>query len=202
MTKKEEIKEYLMFHNIYDALEKYDNIEELNIILEIVIEKRYFYDVSTVLLKFPKNNKSDLFKENVLSNYVSHLNSYEIREIICSIFNDQIKLKLLYEYLDFLSKNNEIVHIINSLNDDTLKVNQFRKNIKYYDSESFSDYLRRIKDSSLRTKEFLLYKEQFPDFRLLIRILYHIQQMRVNIIYLINFMMKPKKSKFPILLLI
>ena len=62
MTKKEEIKEYLMFHYIYDALEKYDNIEELNIILEIVIEKRYFYDVSTVLLKFPKNNKSDLFK--------------------------------------------------------------------------------------------------------------------------------------------
>lgn len=166
MTKKEEIKEYLMFHNIYDALEKYDNIEELNIILEIVIEKRYFYDVSTVLLKFPKNNKSDLFKENVLSNYVSHLNSYEIREIICSIFNDQTKLKLLYEYFDFLSKNNEIVHIIDSLNDDTLKVNQFRKNIKYYDSESFSDYLKRIKDSSLRTKEFLLYKEQFPDFRL------------------------------------
>lgn len=166
MTKKEEIKKYLMFHHIYDALEKYNNIEELNIILEIVIEKRYFYNVSTVLLKFPKNNKSDLSKENVLSNYVSHLNSYEIREIICSIFNDQTKLKLLYEYFDFLSKNNEIVHIINSLNDDILKANQFRNNIKYYDSVSFSDYLRRIKNNSLRTKEFLLYKKQFPDFEL------------------------------------
>ena len=79
MTKKEEIKEYLMFHYIYDALEKYDNIEELNIILEIVIEKRYFYDVSTVLLKFPKNNKSDLFKENVLFVYISILRKHFIK---------------------------------------------------------------------------------------------------------------------------
>lgn len=166
MAKIEEIKNYLKSNNIFNTLDKYHEVDELYIILNILIEEHKFYSIVEVLLKFPLTNDFDEIKKKTLNEYSEHLNSYEIMCLISKISNDKIKLDLFYKYFNYFKEKYEITNVINSLNNDKLKKEIFKDNIKYYDSESFSDYLRKIKDDNLRTSEFLLYKGQFPDFRL------------------------------------
>ena len=166
MTIQDEIKKYFNSHNIYDCLEKYKSIDELHIILNIMIENQNFNNIDIILSKFPLNFETDIIKQNILLRYSVRIFPYVISKIVCMIYSDELKLKLFKEYFNSFDDNYQITCIINSLNDDNLKQQIFKDNIKYYDEEGFSNYLRRIKDDALRTKELVLYKTQFPDFRL------------------------------------
>ena len=166
MTNIDEIKDYLKSNSISNTLDKYHKVDELYIILNIIIEEHKFHSIVEVLRKFPRTNEFDEIKQKVLNEYCNYLDSYKIMNLISIISDDELKLDLLYKYFDKFEENYEITYVINSLNDDKIKINTFKEYIQYYDSEDFSDYLRKIKNDNLRTSEFLLYKEQFPDFRL------------------------------------
>ena len=166
MANIDEIKDYLKSNNIFKTLDKYYEVDDLYIILNTFIEEHKFHSIVEVLRKFPQTNEFDEIKKKVFNDYSNYLDSYKIMDLISIISNDELKLDLFYKYFDKFEENYEITHVINSLNDDKIKINTFKEYIKCYDSETFSDYLRKIKNDTLRTREFLLYKEQFPDFRL------------------------------------
>ena len=166
MEKISEIKEYLKSNNIFSVLYKYHEVDELYIILNILIEEHKFHSISAVLSKFPLTNEFDEIKKKALNQYSDYLDSYQLMNLISKISSDEVKFDLFYKYFDKFEENYEITYVINSLKNDNLKGKTFREYIKYYDSETFSDYLRKLKDDNLRTSEFLLYKNQFPDFRL------------------------------------
>lgn len=166
MTKRNEIKDYLKLNSLFNTLDKYHEVDELYIILNILIEDHKFHSITEVLSSFPLTNEFDEIKEKVLNQYSNYFDSYKIINLISKISSDETKLNLFYKYFDKFEENHEIAHVIHSLNNDNLKKKTFAAHIKYYDSETFSDYLRKLKDDNLRTSEFLLYKNQFPDFRL------------------------------------
>ncbi len=198
MANIDEIKEYLKSNGVYDALVKYHKVDELYVILNIFIEEHKFYIIDEVLRKIPRTNKVDEISKNILNEYSKYLDSYQIKNLISIIFSDELKLDLFYKYLDKFEKNYEIACVINSLNDDKIKINIFSEYIQCYDSEEFSDYLRKIKNDNLRTNEFLLYKEQFPDFRLdWIADSYSTDEEKINVFN--KYYNDSKKNKFHIL---
>ena len=165
MASKEEIKESIQNSGTINTLDKYSNVDDLFIMLDIVHEKQDYYDVEYILSRFPKNGRYDKLIIDTLKKCNSKVSSFVKYEIIELIFADELKLQTLNEYISVLDKE-DVVGIINTLNDDELRKEKFRKYISDYDSSDFSDYLRHIKSDEIRLSEFLLYKVQFPDYRL------------------------------------
>lgn len=159
MANEEEIKNYLKSNNIFNTLDKYYHDDELLILLNIILEEHQYYNIIFVLNKLSYKKEFDEIRQKVLDENINYIDSFDIMLIISTIFDDELKLYLLNKYFDKFDKNFEIAHIINSLHGDKIKINTFKEYIQYYESESFSDYLRKIKDDNLRTSEFLLYKE-------------------------------------------
>ena len=162
MASKEEIKESIQNNGIYNTLDKYSNVDDLFIMLDIEHENQEYYNVESILRRFPKNGEYDKLIIDTLKKCNSKVSSFVKFEIIELIFADELKLQTLNAYISILDKE-FVVGIINTLNDDELRKEKFRKYISDYDSIDFSDYLRHIKSDEIRLSEFLLYKVQFPD---------------------------------------
>jgi len=165
MASKEEIKESIQNSGAINTLDKYSNVDDLFIMLDIVHEKQDYYGVESILRRFPKNGEYDKLIIDTLKKCNSKVSSFVKFEIIELIFADELKLQTLNAYISILDKE-FVVGIINTLNDDELRKEKFRKYISDYDSIDFSDYLRHIKSDEIRLSEFLLYKVQFPDYQL------------------------------------
>ncbi len=169
----EEIKSYYLNdniyrrHNIIDVVQKYNKDTDLIILLEITILNKQYFDIETIISRFPRREEFDKIKTDVISKCASNVSDYALSSIISKIYSDNIKIGLLNQYFDRLKEEYLFITlIINSIRNDILKSEYFRKYIDYYDSDSFSDFLRNIKDDEFRTSEFLLYKDNFPDYRL------------------------------------
>ena len=169
----EEIKSYYLNdniyrrHNIIDVVEKYNKDTDLIIILKLALLNKEYFDIETIIRKFPRREKFDKIKIDTIFKCANNVEVYDLCYMISSIYSDNIKIELFKKYFDRLEcEYLYITLIINSIKNDNLKSEYFREYIDYYDSDSFSDYLRNIKDDEFRTSEFLLYKDKFSDYTL------------------------------------
>ena len=134
MASKEEIKESIQNSGTINTLDKYSNVDDLFIMLDIVHEKQDYYGVEYILRHFPKNGRYDKLIIDTLKKCNSKVSSFVKYEIIELIFADELKLQTLNEYISVLDKE-DVVGIINTLNDDELRKEKFRKYISDFKGE-------------------------------------------------------------------
>ena len=164
MANKEILAENNRKYGIYDTLEKYHDEKDLLSLLKMELQSNSFSHVDDILRKLPETVKYDNLKYNILKKYNNKMHPYAVQQTIAGIINDKLKLRAIEKFSSRFDDDDLFAWSINSINSDRIRQEEFRKNINYYNSSSFSDYLRSIKDDELRLSEFLLYKEMFPDY--------------------------------------
>ncbi len=163
MRSRDDILNDLRYHNVNELVKKYE-VDELLILMNVVINKGWFNYIDCILKALPKSKKYDKYKLNLIT-YLNGISPSSIYYVILNIYNDQIKIEKMKKHL-LNEENYKITNIICSLNSDEYKPFVFKEFSNRFNSESFSNYLKGIKDDDIRTKEFNLYKEQFSDYRL------------------------------------
>lgn len=135
MLNKKEINDYFKLYGIYEVLDKYHEVDDLYIVLNIIIENKMFSQFDNVLSRFPKTNEYDEIKEDILNKYFKYINSYEIMDIIIKIDSGQLKENVFKKYIGIF--NDEELYTMYLHIDDSKKEIFLEKYIKYYNSYVF-----------------------------------------------------------------
>ena len=166
MDKRLEIEKYLDKNSIFNAVNFYNEPNELMIILNIVISRKRWDNIDTVMTKFPYTEEYDDLKINIINLYGCFFKEYDLKNLIRCIFNDNSKLEIFNKNISNFSDTISVRQIVNSFNSDDLKCDLFARYQCYFDGEGFSDYLRKLKSDETRKSEFNKYVKQYDSIRL------------------------------------
>ena len=166
MDKRLEIEKYLDKNSIFNAVNFYNEPNELMIILNIVISRKRWDNIDTVMTKFPYTEDYDDLKINIINLYGCFFKEYDLKNLIRCIFNDNSKLEIFNKNISKFSDIISFRQIVNSFNSDELKCDLFARYQYYFDGEGFSDYLRKLKSDETRKSEFHKYVKQYDSIRL------------------------------------